>query len=300
LIHFFKSFRLVITMSSPSSPPDAASSPQASITSLTVALLGMKERCTKQQRRISELEQENLLLNTSRNDLYTEIKKLHEANVKLREKNLAQGRELHQSNKENCDIRSRWEQDMETRNKEVRQLERLQQEVIKRSRTLSRDESREDTEEEDNTISSLRTEEVAGDCSMQDCTQDTATDIRLMAETGASRMAEIAARLTEQRDALKTAVVTLTQRKAVLDQAAENIIAASLAAIVQNGSNGDTHDRRCPMCEVVFPEKDTTQEQFESHVVDHFSYEESDTLSHFDTVPDAFWPEALRDQTLLQ
>ena len=41
------------------------------------------------------------------------------------------------------------------------------------------------------------------------------------------------------------------------------------------------------------------QEQFESHVVDHFSYEESNTLSNFDTVPDAFWPSALQDQSLL-
>ena len=41
------------------------------------------------------------------------------------------------------------------------------------------------------------------------------------------------------------------------------------------------------------------QEQFETHVVDHFSYEESNTLSNFDTVPDAFWPTALQDQSLL-
>ena len=32
------------------------------------------------------------------------------------------------------------------------------------------------------------------------------------------------------------------------------------------------------------------QEEFESHVVEHFSYEESETLRNFDTVPDAYWP----------
>ena len=32
------------------------------------------------------------------------------------------------------------------------------------------------------------------------------------------------------------------------------------------------------------------QEEFEGHVVEHFSYEESETLRNFDTVPDAFWP----------
>ena len=67
----------------------------------------MKERCTRQQRRIDELEQENLQLNTSRNDLYSEIKKLHEANVKLRERNLSIGRELHMTNREKCDLRSK-------------------------------------------------------------------------------------------------------------------------------------------------------------------------------------------------
>ena len=74
---------------------------------MKVALLGMKDRCTRQQRRIDELEQENLQLNTSRNDLYSEIKKLHEANVKLRERNLALGRELQLTNKEKCDLRSK-------------------------------------------------------------------------------------------------------------------------------------------------------------------------------------------------
>ena len=32
------------------------------------------------------------------------------------------------------------------------------------------------------------------------------------------------------------------------------------------------------------------QEEFESHVVEHFSNEESETLRNFDTVPDAYWP----------
>ena len=32
------------------------------------------------------------------------------------------------------------------------------------------------------------------------------------------------------------------------------------------------------------------QEEFEGHVVEHFSYEESETLRNFDTVPDAYWP----------
>ena len=41
--------------------------------------------------------------------------------------------------------------------------------------------------------------------------------------------------------------------------------------------------------EIVFP-ADISRDEFESHVVEHFSYEESETLRNFDTVPDAFWP----------
>lgn len=52
-----------------------------------------------------------------RNDLYTEIKKLHEANVKLRERNLAVGRELTVSNRENLEIRSRWGEEDRSRSR---------------------------------------------------------------------------------------------------------------------------------------------------------------------------------------
>ena len=44
--------------------------------------------------------------------------------------------------------------------------------------------------------------------------------------------------------------------------------------------------RRCPMCEQLFPDT-VSHEIFETHVVQHFSYEESDTLTQYDTVPDA-------------
>jgi len=296
-------------MASPTCSTERSASP-ASISSLTVALLGMKERCTRQQRRIDELEQENLQLNTSRNDLYGEIKKLHEANVKLRERNLAIGRELHLTNREKCDLRSKWEEERAGHNKDVRQLERLQQEVIKRARTLSREEER---EEEQQQISSLRdwaeeatedtVKEVAAETDSKERKegaegQGEKEGLGLMAEAGADSMLEIAGRLAEQRDLLKAAVVTMQQKKTLNDQAVETVIASSLAAAVA-ARQRDGGVRRCPMCEATFPEESTTQEQFETHVVDHFSYEEANTLSNFDTVPDAFWPSALQDQSLL-
>ena len=236
-------------------------------------MLGMKERCTRQQRRIDELEQENLQLNTSRNDLYGEIKKLHEANVKLRERNLAIGRELHLTNREKCDLRSKWEEERAGHNKDVRQLERLQQElVIKRARTLSREEER---EEEQQQISSLRdwaeeaTEDVgkevvaetdARENSRKEGVEGENEGLGLLAEAGADSMLEIAGRLAEQRDLLKAAVVTMQQKKTLNDQAVENVIASSLAAAVA-ARQRDGGVRRCPMCEATFPEESTTQVQ---------------------------------------
>ena len=77
-------------------------------------------------------------------------------------------------------------------------------------------------------------------------------------------------------------------------QAAERLISAVLtSAIARSGDRAEGEAgagaRCCPMCEAVFP-ADSSQEEFEGHVVEHFSYEESDTLRHYDTVPDAYWP----------
>jgi len=49
-------------------------------------------------------------------------------------------------------------------------------------------------------------------------------------------------------------------------------------------------DRQCPMCEVAFPEGQVSLEDFESHVLEHFSYEDSqsmETIRNFDLMLDA-------------
>ena len=38
-------------------------------------------------------------------------------------------------------------------------------------------------------------------------------------------------------------------------------------------------NRMCPMCEVAFPST-VTEEDFESHVMEHFSFEETETLKY--------------------
>ena len=46
--------------------------------------------------------------------------------------------------------------------------------------------------------------------------------------------------------------------------------------------------RLCPMCEANFPYNEILQEDFEAHVLGHFSYEdEAETLTHYDMVLDA-------------
>ena len=154
----------------------------------------------------------------------------------------------------------------------MRQLERLQQEVIKRARTLSREEER---EEEQQQISSLRdwaeeaTEDIAEESIAETDSGETPRKggvegqgenegLGLMAEAGADSMLEIAGRLAEQRDLLKAAVVAMQQKKTLNDQAVENVIASSLAAAVA-ARQRDGGVRRCPMCEATFPEESTTQ-----------------------------------------
>ena len=46
-------------------------------------------------------------------------------------------------------------------------------------------------------------------------------------------------------------------------------------------------DRCCPMCEAPFPEGQYSHQDFESHVMEHFSCEENGSMRHFDFMFDA-------------
>jgi len=261
-----------------------AASP-ASINSLQIALFSLKDRCTKQQKRIDELEGEKIALNNSRAELYTEMKKLHEANFKLREKNLSLSSELHMRSKENCEMKVQWDKDRSRNVSNVKQLEKLQKDVIQRSaRTISMD----DNDSEDDTIASMKFEIAKDDTSEADTVED--EEMKTLVDTGADTMNQIKLKLKNQNSQILSALKTFQQKKNLSDQRAESLISASLEAAIRKSENTATPAGRCcPMCEVVFP-LENSQEEFESHVVEHFSYEESDTLRNFDTVPDAFWP----------
>jgi len=265
----------------------------ASINSLQIALFSLKDRCTKQQKRIDELEGEKVALNNSRAELYSEMKKLHEANFKLREKNLSLSSELHMRSKENCEMKVQWDKDKSRNMSNVKQLERLQKDVIQRSaRTISMDEN----DSEDDTIASINYEVATVDASEADAVED--EEMKTLVDTGADTMNQIKMNLKNQQTQILSALKTLQQKKTISDQRAESLISASLEAAVRRtelDSSTIPAGRCCPMCEVVFP-LESSQEEFESHVVEHFSYEESDTLRNFDTVPDAFWPGIEHDQ----
>lgn len=254
----------------------------ASINSLQIALFSMKERCTKQQKRIDELESENSMLNTSRADLYNELKKLHEANVKLREKNVSLSHELHLKSKDLSETRETLERDR-TRNKDnVKQLEKLQEDILRRRDSVV---VLEDEDCADNDIISslppLPPHTVIG-------TKD--GEMMSLLDSGRSSISSMKSCVLAQQDQMKKALQIMKEKKSISDQSAEELISAILSSTISTAQTQTGQTARCcPMCEVLFP-KDISQGEFESHVMEHFSYEESDTLRNFDTVPDALWP----------
>lgn len=279
----------------------------ASFNSLQIALFSMKERCTKQQKKIEELEQETTLLNSSRNELYLEMKKLHEANVKLREKNVSLSHELHMKSKELSEVKELRDRDRVRNESNVKQLEKLQEDYLMKSRETTTTTSSDSTDC-DEMLSSLKSSEVIGEedadvTNVSDVTDNTLNDghdTRAMLDNSKQSMVSLKTALLQQQSQLQRAIDALKQRRAVQDQSAERLISCVLNSVVTSGASGgqDTpaggHEhgagvKCCPMCEVMFP-GDSSQEEFESHVVEHFSYEESETLRNFDTVPDAFWP----------
>ena len=47
----------------------------------------------------------------------------------------------------------------------------------------------------------------------------------------------------------------------------------SMSSLTESATSAQAA-RTCPMCEVAFPLQETSQDNFEAHVVDHFRYAE--------------------------
>ena len=257
----------------------------ASINSLQIALFSMKDRCTKQQKRIDDLESENFMLSTSRADLYNELKKLHEANMKLREKNVSLSHELHLKSKDLSETREVLERDRFRNQDNVKQLEKLQEDILRRTEPVEL--LIDDGCGDNDMISSIPPESVIeGD------------QIVNLLESGKSNISNIKMSLLRQQDQMKKALSVLRQKKSVTDQSAEELISAILTSTITTAQAQAGHQVKCcPMCEAIFPNT-ISQAEFETHVMEHFNYEESDTLRNFDTVPDALWPGIEHDPEL--
>jgi len=248
-----------------------------SLNSLQLAIISLKEKCEKQQKRLDEIEGEKDTLNASKETLYTEVKKLHEANVKLRDKNLQLSHDLQRKSVECSELNRRLEDSRMHEAMSSRQIERLQSQVAVIAHRESSD------------VSSLVSisEEATESLPPADDT-GRPPDLNTLIERLATNQNRLRSELNNENRKLQLAVHVLKQNKANTDQKVESLINAGLAAALNGEDPKKAGCRRCPMCEAEFS-LDTPQDDFEIHVVEHFSFEESETLRHFDMVPDAYW-----------
>ena len=149
----------------------------------------------------------------------------------------------------------------------MRQLERLQEDILRRS-DMDSTSSLSDSD----VISSLKADIEKSDDDTHD--DEAMDDDKKMLESSKAQMAGIKTALITQQSQLKAALETLRQRRAVSDQSAERLISTVLTSAISSGSSeavtggqdpphledssGGQQTKCCPMCEAVFP-GDVTQ-----------------------------------------
>jgi hypothetical protein len=131
---------------------------------------------------------------------------------------------------------------------------------------------------------------------MDDEAEDNEAAALSLAES-AREMEKLKSRLLAQQLAMKEALVRMAdylkrqQQQKAMVPLAQPLSAAATATVGGEQQSSLTESatsaaaRTCPMCEAFF-RLDTSQDAFEAHVVDHFRYEESETLKGFDLVHD--------------
>ena len=83
----------------------ASSTASPSLNTHQMALSNLKDRCTKQQKKLDDLEREKLVLQMENETLTKNLHRLDEDNMVLRERNLEVNHELKQSNYEIVELR---------------------------------------------------------------------------------------------------------------------------------------------------------------------------------------------------
>ena len=191
---------------------------------------------------------------------------MHETNEKLRARNVGLSHDLHLKSRELTEVKELWDRDRGRHEDSVRQLERLQEDILRRS-----DMDSASSLSDSDIISSLKADTEKSDNDTHD--DESMDNDKKMLETSKAQMAGIKTALITQQSQLKTALETLRQRRAVSDQSAERLISTVLTSAISSGSSeavsggqdqphvedsGGQQTKCCPMCEAVFP-GDVTQ-----------------------------------------
>jgi len=121
-------------------------------------------------------------------------------------------------------------------------------------------------------------ESLAAACDEVDVVSDASLeDISRLEQMNVTRVLEVKRALLDQQKTLMTALHKARETAKNKEEA--------------KGECGNAHEspRCCPMCEAAFPEEQVSLEDFESHVLDHFSCEDRsmDTIHNFDLMLDA-------------
>jgi len=260
---------------------------------LQLSLISFKERVVNQQKRIEDLEEENdrlrHLVVVARSGESSSgcggggqtnhgsggegqecaeiIRQLEEANLHLRQRNLELTQALLNKNLSLNSIRSFASGDgcMDA-------MESL----------ASVDEEEED--DADDVID----DDVTDDSDRKELQhqKQTPSQIDKLQEQSMNKIADVKNVLLEQQRSLVS--LLRKQREQTAAAAAEKAAAAAKEAAAAAAAAV----RCCPMCEVPFPEKQVSVEEFEAHVLEHFSYEDRqqsslETIKNYDILLDA-------------
>jgi len=261
-----------------------------SLNSMQLAIISLKDKYNQKHKQVEILESERNQLKLSKENLYNELKKLHEANEKLREQNLKLSSDLEQKSKECSHLCQRLQ------DHGIQEYSRLSEQS---ESTLSNKYNR----LSGNADSSIYTTSEFDKDGLNSRLTDVPVNLPNVEENAPEKVIidQLANNFASIRNKIKTDQVKLLQAMRVLqenrdksDRSANKLFGTikswnSLQLKGTQSSDGEaTNSRKCPMCEAEFP-LNTSQDEFELHVVEHFSYDESETLKNFDTLPDAYW-----------
>merc|ERR1719300_1976050 len=146
---------------------------------------------------------------------------MHEENVKLREKNVSLSHEVHTKSKKLSEVQECWNRDKEMNESNVKQLEKLQQEMLGFGNKHG-----------NRSFDSLDTTDVHETEVSSSIMNNANDEIKTHLDTSKQGICDIKDALLQQQSLLKSAIEAMKQRKTVSDQSAERLIAAVLTTVV--------------------------------------------------------------------